>query len=524
MVNLSYWEQRQVQNMYEYMQSAEDTAEEIGKLYLKASRYISSSAVTIFEKFQTKHGLSIAEAMRLINTMQDKASLDELLMKLRSDDHDKNKSELLSQLEAPAFQARLERLKQVQNELDYVMSNLYQQEKAFNTSHYVDLANEAYYRGIYDIQQRAGAAFSFNHIDKKMIDRVVDSKWSGENYSSRIWKNTSGLAQDVKEELLINLVTGRTNREVAQIISNKYAVGASQARRLVRTESNYIATELNFKAYEEAGIEKYLYLATLDLRTSKVCRDLDGQIFLVKERAAGVNCPPMHPWCRSTTISVISEELLAKLKRSTRDPVTGKIIRVPMTMKYAEWYDKYVRGNKDTEYVEKKINNHSSDRTQYERYKKILGKEIPGTLDKFQEMKYNEAEKWRYTKLAYERQNKLIDHPELKLPNVDTAVAADAKFEKYLFGGDHPEGLNKGANITKRLGYGLDSWKDFRKEILEYSRKYPATYKDNTEYGDRYEQKMILFGKTGNPTNVVVGWIVRPNGVTSMSSAYIKEV
>ncbi len=395
----SYWERRQVQNMYEYIEEAEKAADQISTLYLKASRYMSLHADEIFERYQIKHKLSRNEAMQLLNTLQDRASLDELMQKLKSGDGDKK--DLLAQLESPAYQARLERLQQLQNQLDFVMMSVYEQEKKISTSHYVDLANEAYYHTIYDTQQRAQAAFSFNVVDAKTIDQVINSKWSGKNYSERIWGNTQALAQNLKEELLINLVTGRTNREAAEIIANKFAQGSSKARRLVWTESNYVSTELNFKAYEEAEIERYRYLATLDLKTSEICRELDGKIFPVKDRKTGTNCPPMHPWCRSTTISVISDELLNKLKRKARDPVTGKVIEVPMTMTYRQWYDQYVKGRPEAELEEKKIKNRSADRIQYQQYKKVLGENIPKTLDGFQDMKYNDPEKWNEIKEAY---------------------------------------------------------------------------------------------------------------------------
>ncbi len=398
---LSYWERRAAQDMFRYMQSAESTSQQIARLYLKASRYLSVEADEIFEKYQTKHSLSEDDAMRLINSMQDKTSITELLEKLRSDDKDKNKLELLKKLEAPAYQARLERLQQLQNQLDYVMKNVYQQEKDFSTSHYVDLANESYYRGIFNIQQQIGMGFSFGYVDAKMIDQVVNSKWLGKNYSQRIWKNTRQLAQDLKEELLINLVTGRTNREVAEIIANKYAVGAYKARRLVRTESNYLSNELNFRAYEECGIEKYRFLAVFDLRTSNICRLMDGKIFLLSEKIPEVNYPPLHPFCRSTTISIIDERLLDKLNHRTYHPITGKQIDVPMSMSYLEWYEKFVKGRPEVECEEKKIKNRSSDRTQWRKYKEILGKDAPDTLDKFQDMKYN---KWEDLKLLYKNQ------------------------------------------------------------------------------------------------------------------------
>ena len=81
---------------------------------------------------------------------------------------------------------------------------------------------------------------------------------------------------------------------------------------------------MEMQSYEAAGIETYIYVATLDLRTSEVCRELDGKRFPVSKQEPGKNCPPMHPWCRSTTICDVSPEELAQMKRRARDPNTGK--------------------------------------------------------------------------------------------------------------------------------------------------------------------------------------------------------
>lgn len=389
-----YWARRQAQNMYEHMEGAERIAQEIAQLYLKASRYISAQADGIFEKYMTKYGLAENEARKLLNELRDKSSLDELLEKLRNGSNNESREELRKQLEAPAYQARLERLRQLQNQIDMVMTQVYRQELQKNTSYYTDLGNEAYYKSMFNIQQQAGAAFSFSCIDAETIDRVVNSRWSGENYSERIWKNTRTLANNLKEELLLGVVTGKTYREMANEIQNKYAAGAYNARRLVRTEGNFVATEINFKAYEEAEIEKYRFCAILDLRTSEVCRDLDGKAFLVKERKVGVNCPPMHPFCRSTTIAEFSAELAKKMIRRARDPATGKPITVPLSMTYREWYDKYVKGRPEAELAEKQLRNRSADRAQWKKYRAILGENVPKKLDEFQKMKYNEPEKW----------------------------------------------------------------------------------------------------------------------------------
>lgn len=415
MNNEKYWKNRKVQEMFQYMASAEDAADEIAKVYLKASRYISFEMEDIFERFMKKHKLSENDARRLIQSLQDKTSIDEMKRALKAFPKGSDHQKILAELESVAYQARLERLKQLQNELDRTMQQVYNQEKAVNTKHYVDLANEAYYRSIFYIQQLAGLGFSFSVIDEKDIKRVINSRWSGANYSERIWKNTQSLARDLKEELLINLLTGRTDREAAEIIANKYAQGASNARRLVRTKSCNLVTQMDMLSYEECGIETYIFTATLDVKTSTVCRELDRKRFPVAGQQPGENCPPMHPWCRSTTICDISPETLAQMKRRARDPETGKTYMVPADMTYKQWHEQYVEKNPDKRLAERKQRNKKTDNEQFQRYRKILGKDAPETLDSFQTMKYTDSEKWKILQQEYKdvrRYEKIISDAE----------------------------------------------------------------------------------------------------------------
>ena len=293
----------------------------------------------------TKHKLSKAEAWRFLNSFQDKDSIQKLLLEIKNKDSGKNKQELLKELEAPAYRARIERLQRLLQQVDTVMQNVYQQEQRFDTSFFEQLAENAYYRTIYNTQRKTGLGFSFSHVDQKQIERALRMNWSGKHYSKRIWKNTDDLAKTIKDELLVSLLTGRTDRETAAVITEKFGGGAIAARRLIRTESCFFASELTAQAYKECGIKKYRYMATLDLRTSKICRELDGEVFLVSERQAGKNYPPMHPWCRSTTISDIDDETLSRMTRAAYNPETGRTEKVPANMTYDEWYQKYVKGN-----------------------------------------------------------------------------------------------------------------------------------------------------------------------------------
>ena len=346
MSNIDYWQRRKAMNMYHYMQSAEETSKEISKVYHKASLVLSNEMDKIFERFVTKHKLSEDDARKLLTSIKDKTSLEEIKAELRKGATGSDKRELLAELESPAYAYRLNRLEDKQQQIDNLMNTIYNQEKELSTDHYKELMGESYNRSMYEIQRQAGIGYSFDKLDSKTIDNMLKSKWSGANYSSRIWNNTQKLADSLKTELMVGLLTGEREADISKNLMFQFASGANNARRLVRTESCHIANEMDMKAYEESGIDTYVFVATLDLRTSAICASLDGKRFKVKDQQPGVNAPPMHPWCRSTTICDISDEELSQMKRRSKNPVTGKSELVPANMTYEEWQKSFVEGDK----------------------------------------------------------------------------------------------------------------------------------------------------------------------------------
>lgn len=393
-----YWENRAAWDMYHAMEDAEKTAQKIARIYRKALTQLTYAARDVFDKYRKDYGLSEVEAWELLNKMQDKASIDELLLALRNEKTRKGRQDILEVLEAPAYTSRIERFKDMMQQVDFLMQNVYEQEKQFDTTFFENLARDSYYKTIYNTQRQTGYGFAFSNISEKEIAHALSINWSGKHYSKRIWKNTQDLAETIKEEMVISLLTGRTDREAAQTFEKTFHTGMIQARRLVRTESAFVHGELQKMAYKEAGIKKYRYVAILDLRTSELCRGLDGKTFSVSEAMTGKNYPPMHPWCRSTTINIVDDEILKNMKRNAYDPETGRTIKVPANMTYKEWYKQYVKGNPKAEAQEKAVKNAARDRRQFDAYQKVLGKDMPKHFADFQEMKYNEPEKWEQLK------------------------------------------------------------------------------------------------------------------------------
>ena len=337
------------------MDKAEKQADQFDKVYQEAKTYLDKEINKIFDKFQRDYGLSQVDARQVLKNMKDKKDLNELRKVLEARPNDPNIQRLLADLDSPAYSFRMKRLERLSDDLDRMRESIYHSEKTGSDAFYSDLMKDSYYKATFDLQQQTGLAYDFSGLPKSEIKHLQSFSWVGDGstYSTNIWKNTGKLTSSIKDELLMSLMTGRGTRETAQAIAERFNVGQNDARRLVRTESAFFHNQMELLSYEEADIEKYIFVAVLDKRTSHICQEHDNQVYDRDKATPGVNCPPMHPWCRSTTVGYDEDADYSKLKRRARNPETGKTELVPADMTYKEWYSKYV----DAEEVVKESKN-----------------------------------------------------------------------------------------------------------------------------------------------------------------------
>ena len=326
------------------MDKAEKQADQFDKVYQEAKTYLDKEINKIFDKFQRDYGLSQVDARQVLKNMKDKKDLNELRKVLEARPNDPNIQRLLADLDSPAYSFRMKRLERLSDDLDRMRESIYHSEKTGSDAFYSDLMKDSYYKATFDLQQQTGLAYGFSGLPKSEIKHLQSFSWldDGSTYSTKIWKNTGKLTSSIKDELLISLMTGRDIRGTAQAIAERFNVGQNDARRLVRTESAFFHNQMELLSYEEADIEKYIFVAVLDKRTSRICQEHDNQVYDRGKAVPGVNCPPMHPWCRSTTVGYDEDADYSKLKRRARNPETGKTELVPADMTYKEWYSKYV--------------------------------------------------------------------------------------------------------------------------------------------------------------------------------------
>lgn len=342
MKNQDYWAKRKVNLIYEQMDKAEKQADKFDEIYRQSKAYLDKQINKIFDKFQRDYGLSERDARHVLKNVKGQKDLNELRKVLEARPNDPNIQRLLADLDSPAYAYRMKRLERLSADLDLMRESIYHSEKKGSDSFYSDLMKDSYYRATFDLQQQTGLAYSFSDLPETEIKRLQGLKWTGEAYSDRIWSNTGALASSVKDELLVSLMTGRSVRDTSQAIAERFEVGQNKARRLVRTESAFFHNQMELLSYEDAEITKYKFVAVLDKRTSHICQEHDNKVYDTDKAVPGVNYPPLHPWCRSTTIAHDDDIDYSKLERRARNPETGKVEYVPADMSYKEWYSKYV--------------------------------------------------------------------------------------------------------------------------------------------------------------------------------------
>lgn len=404
----SYWENRANARLNSYHKNTDSTVRKINKAYDDAIEYIDSEIKKIFDKFSIDGKLSSMEARDILNSKITKKEMELLKAQIKSVQDEDLRRYLLSRLNAPAYKARMTRLEALKENVYINLKKVSEVENKLSESAYIDTINNAYYRTTYDIQKGVGMGFDVSNMSIDNIEKILTEKWSGKNYSQRIWGNTDVLAGKLEEVITQGFLTGKSLNKISKEIQELSDVGKFAAERLIRTETTYIANAAEIESYKECGIDKYVFLATLDLRTSNMCREHDGKVYDVDKAIPGENLPPLHPHCRSTTIAYFDDEALKSMKRRARDPETGKPYVLPANMTYKEWHQKYVvekYGEQNTKTLEKMIKNKSSDRKQYDRYKKVLGKDVPKSFTAFRELKYNDSDGWSALKSDYRYKN-----------------------------------------------------------------------------------------------------------------------
>lgn len=386
-----YWQKR-----FEILQEAllnkgDKYYADLIKQYEKASRNIQDKILVWHLRLADNNEVSLARAKQMLSNQELKEFKWTVEEYIRYGKENAINQQWVKELENASARVHISKLEAIQLEMQ-------QQIEVINSNIVIkvpellqEIYTEGYYQSAYEIQKGLSTGWDIQKLDVPTIEKTMSKPWTVDKktFSDRIWNNKEKLIDTLNTELTQSIIRGDAPDKVIKTIADKFEVSRKQAGRLVMTESAYFSSLSRLDSYKALGVKKYKIVATLDLKTSQLCRGLDGKPFNVSEYKVNVTAPPFHANCRSTTAPYYEDlEDIIGGQRGARDPVTGKTVYVD-DKTYPEWYEKHVKGNPQAELNEKKLKNVGADQKQYDEYKQKLGAEnLPKSLDKFQNVKY----------------------------------------------------------------------------------------------------------------------------------------
>lgn len=274
----------------------------------------------------------------------------------------------------------------------------------------------------------------------------------------------------------------------------------------------------SYAAAERMGLTlKKRWRVTLDGRTRHSHARLDGETVLPGERFSnGCRFPgdpqgPAHEVynCRCTLVADLPGMGVGNAPRRARSPLTGRN-EVVRGQTYAEWVGWKQDENKtawDT-YI-KKDRTLSSDRAQWQEYRKALGENVSNTLEDFRNLKYNEPERWKQLK---------TDKRQMDFVNNAPCVTTPKKFKGYFLkpGAKH-------ADQFFRVGYTENDVLQLRYDIArQFDMGKAVDVLENNDGSTKFNIYMKL-GATKERT-FCTGWrIDKPGDTPRIITAFRSE-
>lgn len=131
----------------------------------------------------------------------------------------------------------------------------------------------------------------YNIIDKVYIDN--------KNYIDRIDEHYKKLENSFILILNKALYTDSYMQTLKKDVADLFNMNFKYLTMLLKTESHRIGSEFLKNNLLRNNVEYVKLVATLDEKTSNICRHLNNKIVKLQNAVVGVDLPPFHPNCRT---------------------------------------------------------------------------------------------------------------------------------------------------------------------------------------------------------------------------------
>ena len=299
--NKSYWLKRSEELDKVAKMTEKEVMKKLSALYRDAFRSIEKEVNDFMMKYAVDHKLDYATVTQMLTPI-DLAEYNQKIEELYAMYRDTGSEYIKIEIDRLNARAKITRLQALQDAINVELTKVTHEYQMTLEDTLIGLFTEQYK----EVSELLGIMAPV--INREAIKTIIEYPYAGKMFSDRIWDNKDALVKHIKQNLTAGIIRGDSIQKMSRQLKKDLNVLYYQAERLVRTETNYAMNQGHLKGYEDSGVvEKYEFLAAIDSRTSKLCKNQNGKVYKLSEAVVGVNFPPLHPHCRSTVVPVLED-------------------------------------------------------------------------------------------------------------------------------------------------------------------------------------------------------------------------
>ena len=299
--NKSYWLKRSEELDKVATKVEKEVMKELSALYRDAFRSIEKEVNDFMMKYAKDHKLDYTTVTQTLTPI-DLAEYNQKIEELYAMYRDTGSEYIKIEIDRLNARAKITRLQALQDAINVELTKVTHEYQMTLEDTLIGLFTEQYK----EVSELLGIMAPV--INREAIKTIIEYPYAGKMFSDRIWDNKDALVKHIKQNLTAGIIRGDSIQKMSRQLKKDLNVLYYQAERLVRTETNYAMNQGHLKGYEDSGVvEKYEFLAAIDSRTSKLCKNQNGKVYKLSDAVVGVNFPPLHPHCRSTVIPVLED-------------------------------------------------------------------------------------------------------------------------------------------------------------------------------------------------------------------------
>ena len=299
--NKSYWLKRSEELDKVATKVEKEVMKELSALYRDAFRSIEKEVNDFMMQYAKDHKLDYATVTQTLTPI-DLAEYNQKIEELYAMYRDTGSEYIKIEIDRLNARAKITRLQALQDAINVELTKVTHEYQMTLEDTLIGLFTEQYK----EVSELLGIMAPV--INREAIKTIIEYPYAGKMFSDRIWDNKDALVKHIKQNLTAGIIRGDSIQKMSRQMKKDLNVLYYQAERLVRTETNYAMNQGHLKGYADSGVvEKYEFLAAIDSRTSKLCKNQNGKVYKLSDATVGVNFPPLHPHCRSTVIPVLED-------------------------------------------------------------------------------------------------------------------------------------------------------------------------------------------------------------------------